>query len=606
MHRSRVLILSSVVFLFFIPSTSSTNFTQCIADITGGLYDATPEALSGGRDNHGKVVPLHNATAITYDLCKRACGSGSESFTWTVFSAQFSAWLLPWLALVSQLPFGSQLRTDDVVSVFLTIGSPALAAYSLVLTVLNGQWVSRRLAGIAYPNVRMAWRVLSSLQQAALQIDDADGMLASLVVLPENDDWWEELAHGLDYTQTWSASAVSQITWVIIAYLFTVIDSFADVTNSVNSNGQGVGSAFLWLLPIVVGWLQVSPKSDFTRVCAAVDRANVKAFYASADPRHPVLASDVTEHRAFTLKSHEDHAARRDEEASAPIYNYARFLPWVANVELVVSVLRAAAERATAHEPVDPYVPWRAAAKGKPPVIVDENRRGSLDQVRRYVGAARGSRVGRVDPNFLMRFLIATALALFLQWGTVGGAVVAVWFTPTIGLGCRSGSYILYAAVGTAVWGTMVISSFLSFYATVAGQSALPSKQSPRPLPAALIAGRLSTFLRRAGKLLATLNAIWIVLSCIFQFSSFYDRCYCNSSVLGLGKNAYDVLTFLDSDVTAMKAAWIGSIVLALGTAALFEGKRNASHNVFRFTLNPPPACTGFIYLHVDPPPPAP
>ncbi|KIJ95183.1 hypothetical protein K443DRAFT_11576 [Laccaria amethystina LaAM-08-1] len=32
----------------------------------------------------------------------------------------------------------------------------------------------------------------------------------------------------------------------------------------------------------------------------------------------------------------------------------------------------------------------------------------------------------------------------FLQWGTAGSAIVVVWFTPTIGLGWRLTSYIVY------------------------------------------------------------------------------------------------------------------------------------------------------------------
>jgi hypothetical protein len=209
-------LLLFVVCLFVATVTAATNFSQCIADVNAGKFNESGEA--GARDNHGNPVPAQNATAISYSLCKTACGTGPEPFQWTVFSAQFSSWLLPWLALVSQLPFGSQLRSDDVMSVFLTIGSPTLAAYSLVLTVLNGRWVARRFSGIQYPNSYKAYRILSGLQQSALRVDESEGLLASLVILPENDEWWEELAHGLNYTQTWSASAVSQIAWVIIAY----------------------------------------------------------------------------------------------------------------------------------------------------------------------------------------------------------------------------------------------------------------------------------------------------------------------------------------------------------------------------------------------------
>jgi hypothetical protein len=88
----------------------------------------------------------------------------------------------------------------------------------------------------------------------------------------------------------------------------------------------------------------------------------------------------------------------------------------------------------------------------------------------------------------------------------------------------------------------------------------------------ARIARSLSIFLRRLGKLIAGLNAVWIVATGMVQFSSVYDRCYCNSSVMGLGKRAYDVISLVPGDMGGMRAAWIGGFVLAAGAAMTFAG----------------------------------
>jgi len=68
------------------------------------------------------------------------------------------------MALVSQLSFGSNDKLDNLESVLLTIGSPALAAYSLTLIVLNGCWITGRFARFTYPNIRRAIRIFNSLQ----------------------------------------------------------------------------------------------------------------------------------------------------------------------------------------------------------------------------------------------------------------------------------------------------------------------------------------------------------------------------------------------------------------------------------------------------------
>ena len=114
----------------------------------------------------------------------------------------------------------------------------------------------------------------------------------------------------------------------------------------------------------------------------------------------------------------------------------------------------------------------------------------------------------------------------------------------------------------------LLASSILTYYSTntptqlYKGHSILPFQ--------ARVARQLSIFLRSLGKLLAALNALGIIFTGLLQFGSFYDRCYCNSSVLGLGKNAYNVITLVPGDVGGLHAAWIGGFVLAAGVATIF------------------------------------
>jgi len=204
------------------------------------------------------------------------------------------------------------------------------------------------------------------------------------------------------------------------------------------------------------------------------------------------------------------------------------------------------------------------------------NRRGKLEAVCQYTEPSDAT-APYSDTNCILntitRFLIASALSNFLQWGTIGSAVIFAWFTPTQGLGCRSGAYLLYGIVATTVWFIMVLSSFLSHYSF---------KRATGKRPIGTI---VATILRKLGKTLGTLNAVWIIVVCIFQLSGFFDRCYCNSSVLGLGKNAYMVLQLLPDDVNSLRSASIAANVLSLGSAAIY---------------------TGFIYVCADPPEPQP
>lgn len=561
--------------LLQVTSTGAVNLEQCLERVKNGEFGT---GRIGGTDNQGNILEdVRNATGVTYKLCVDACGAGQEPFHWSVFSQQFSSWLLPWLALVSQLPFGPKDKLDNLESVLLTVGSPMLASYSLALTVLNGRWVTRRLSSHNYPNIRNAIRVLSSLQQSPLRVTDEGSLLTSLVVLPQNDEWWRELIEWLEYPHTWSISAVTSIAWVVIAYIFTVVDSFMDnLTTTINANGQGVGSLWLWLLPLVLGWLQISPKCDEVRLKSAIDRANNLAYVATNT--HPVPARQVTEQRAIFLALTEDDPLRRDERNTAPIFNYARFLPWMAGVEAVSEVFRAASDRYQHHESVDPNIAWVEVDRSQKPH--ERNRVGSITQVGQYCDTDKefARRRSRWGPNVFSRIAVASLLAFTLQWGTVGAAFIVVYHTPTTGLGCRSASYLLFGVLSTVVWMLLLTSSVLSHYA-----SAEPRTYKGHSLNSwsTAVARRISIALRRLGKVVAVFNAFWIVVTCFFQFSNFFDRCYCNSSVFGRRNLAYNVIEPLLSDVSEMRAAWIGGVCLAGGTAIIF---------------------IGFVNMYIDPP----
>ena len=106
----------------------------------------------------------------------------------------------------------------------------------------------------------------------------------------------------------------------------------------------------------------------------------------------------------------------------------------------------------------------------------------------------------------------------------------------------------------------LVLSSFLSHF----------SVTSKRETTSTRTARRLSVFLRRTGKVLALGNTIWIIVTCVFQFSNFFSRCYCTSSVLGWGARAFGAIEFDHDDIVGIKAACIGGVVLATGTAMIF------------------------------------
>jgi hypothetical protein len=249
--------------------------------------------------------------------------------------------------------------------------------------------------------------------------------------------WWKELVNWLEYPHTWSIGLAITILWVVTAYVFTVIDWFYGNLEESAFGDQAMGSLWVWVLPVVVGWLLVSPKCNEDRLRVAMERANFLAHVAT--DTHTTPARHLPEKCfAISLDFDAHDELRVDETNTAPIYNFSRFLSWVQSVEEVLRAFEAASQRRQQHESVDPGQDWVVVQPNEQPH--PENRLGNRAQVERYctqddleVPGTEDTRRGRWGPNVLSRMLVSSFLALFLQWGTTGAAISFAYNTPTTG-----------------------------------------------------------------------------------------------------------------------------------------------------------------------------
>ena len=424
------------------------NFPQCLADTKScansssncTLNISNTTAFSDLLTNQGHHVnSTDEATALSYTGCTRYCGTGLENFHWTSFAKDYAAWLLPYLALVSQLPFGAQRRMDNFMSALLTLGSPTLAGYSLYMTLLNARWVNDQLfAGIDYPTPtvrRSVVRVLSTLQQVPLRVHPGSGRFESLIVHPDNDDWWNTLAEELDFSHGWSIASAASTAWVLIAYILSVVISISDIHYN-ESCSQATGSGLLWLLPIVVGWLVLSPKCDYDRVQNAYSKANRQVFVA--DPDDPItVPSHITSNFSLTISprpdsgSHIRSIASPDEARIPPVFNYARTFSWYQNVYVTSLFYRTAWRKSNDRIGVDGKLIPGNGHNGVP-------RAGRLGTREEIVGYCQPGDREHSGSNVLwprglfFNMVVASLMSLQLQWGTTGAAILVLWFTPTV------------------------------------------------------------------------------------------------------------------------------------------------------------------------------
>ena len=159
----------------------------------------------------------------------------------------------------------------------------------------------------------------------------------------------------------------------------------------------------------------------------------------------------------------------------------------------------------------------------------------------------------------------ASILALILQCGTAAAAVIIVALTPTIGFGCRSLGYTIYG-------GTATLILILTIVSTISARiSETRLRQSTGMFSTKGFAASTAIALRRLSLFLAFANATLLIVLSSFQFSHFFDNCYCNASVVGRGTSSYITISF-EGWISTMKAARISATVIAATSMTIYMG----------------------------------
>jgi len=188
------------------------------------------------------------------------------------------------------------------------------------------------------------------------------------------------------------------------------------------------------------------------------------------------------------------------------------------------------------------------------------------------------------------RTAVAFVFAFVVQGVTSWSAFMIDYSSPTVGIGCRSFTYMLYFFLSTSSCLLFILASqcynyrsFLREYhddrdielgnlSNSSSQTHTESRDSDRSNVAMFsFLGAVSIVALLLGKMLAILNAFFIVTSCILDFAGVYHNCFCNSSYIGLRGQAYIALLSASDLVDIARPYWYSGAGVAIFTV-LFVG----------------------------------
>jgi hypothetical protein len=251
------------------------------------------------------------------------------------------------------------------------------------------------------------------------------------------------------------------------------------------------------------------------------------------------------------------HDVRGDEMREGPMFNYARGFTWFAFAEHVEGGFKTSIERFQEMAAIPLTTEDAAACCGFAP-------REDLVAFAPY---------DKLPASAIRHMCYAALVAILLQWGTTGAAIYVAYSTPAIGLGCRSGSYLIYGIAATVSWLLLLFSNLVS-HAFMQRFEENPNRRGMGFL------GGLAVTTRLAGTTLAIANAAWLIASSAMEELGTFQTCWCQTDAIQYHDNGWTPVFKGQADLRDIASSvWIGgflwSVAVCIVTAVIFSYNRH-------------------------------
>jgi len=363
-----------------------------------------------------------------------------------------------------------------------------------------------------------------------------------------------------------------------------------------------------WTFPLVLGWFAVGTQTERNSINRTLNRAKklleIPTYIArDANPQIDESQNTVLK-RAYSwgidhcrgpfaqspmtsIGESERFLGFRiagDMESPGPIFNYARINTWQ---HVAVSIIDAHfSRRLGPNEVPDKIEELQQHCFGISTDLQNQKNPFHPPPRTKTVVAEEGGaiplqvRTERANEEFIATdppggAVIWFIVASLFHFATTVPAFVTAYYTPPVGLGCRSGSLLLYFCA------SLVSASFLALSGRISRswfqlkektrhQFDLATRCKEKSVAALAVSTRLF------GTCLAYANAVWIVLYCVFEFLGFFQRCWCDALFVVNGNNGWVTFFTTGQIKDAVLEYWIFCVVLSfavlIGTSFFLWG----------------------------------
>ncbi|KAF2738610.1 hypothetical protein EJ04DRAFT_41324 [Polyplosphaeria fusca] len=441
------------------------NFTKC-----GIRYINDPDLIA--RYNYSgpvKLISPNPETQITYKGCIAVCGRGNQWYPWATTSATITTWVLPIVGTLLQAPFESNAFWRTVKACNRWIGSPISSLASILwdievsgkcalfvdMALPYGQEIPDEHSDFA--SIRDSFYILMNLNQYKMKpvismTKEAEGLLR--IVLFSKDlkligtrktlgQMRLKLARDLRQNRRRGTVPVFISTlWFIVSLGISIESAFGDVGSNAQAHDLAIGLFLAWF-PILI-------------LCSILDR-------------NPVASDDIERKLNkmvdLVCLSLQNDAIRADYISSfRDLPQSQQMAIWVEKIHTRAEYIKGNYFQGFAGQARTRFHYGAAYA-----ILLDIEKAYIAEHGRHWLKDTREARaslvLGQVDRGFVWfdgRQLWQVFFAVALVGGTGVGAFTVSFFTPTVGLGCRTGGYLIFFVIAL----TLLISEILIWWLT--------------------------------------------------------------------------------------------------------------------------------------------
>ncbi|KAL9600718.1 MAG: hypothetical protein Q9179_003120 [Wetmoreana sp. 5 TL-2023] len=393
---------------------------------------------------------------ITVQGCRVLCGTGTAYYPWKDSSNTITTWVLPIVGLLVQAPFESNKAWQTIFLLARWVGSPiATLSYILWNVKVTGKcalMVDMATKYDEYPAepsefsmMRDSMYILAIMNQytvnPSLPPVEAERLLrlalfSNLLRLPDSgNDKMSLVNRRIDLANNLRENRKKGVVPIFVSFLWFVFSlglsidlAFTDIGTNETAHNLAIGFLMCWL-PILV-------------LASSVDRNLV-----SADAIRPKLNHLITEVRSALLNPEILTKYMNETDTTPEDFSWMHCLN---NEDLFPEdFFIGFGGQGRTHWHYGAAHPLLAGIESKFMAEYGRDwlRHGYAARLAIVVGSRNINGLRMFDPRMVWQI----SASLFVIGGSVGGAFILSWFTPTVGLGCRTGGYLVYFVIAVAL-----------------------------------------------------------------------------------------------------------------------------------------------------------